>query len=96
MEMFNNIDPIHERIWGKCTEPLQNIINHLDKFTIKHKEKDFIWILKNLKTVSTGMDYLGNKRVNYFNALKYIGKMRQGALEGDGGYIKRSRSEIEP
>ena len=54
---------------GQCTEPLQNMIKHLDKFTVKHKEKDVICPLKNLKTVSTGIDSLGNKRVDYFNAL---------------------------
>ena len=54
-----------------------------------------IWILKNLKKVSTGIDSLGNKHVNYFNAIKYFVNIRQGSLEGDDSYIKRTRSEIE-
>ena len=29
MGMVNNIDTIHEKIWGKCTDPLQNMINRL-------------------------------------------------------------------
>ena len=36
-----------------------------------------------------------NKRVNYFNALKYFVNMIQETLEGDDGYIKRARSAIE-
>ena len=95
MDMVNNIESVYAKICGQCTEPLQNMIKHLSGFTTKHKEKDGIWHLKNLKTVSTGIDFLGNKRVNYFNALKYFLNMRQGPLEGDGGYIQRSISTIE-
>ena len=80
MEMVNNIDSTHANIWGQCTELLQNMINELNKFTMKHKWKYIIWLLKNFKTVSTRIDYLGNKRVKYFNALKYFANMRQGPL----------------
>ena len=30
MEMVNNIDSIHAKIWGQCTEPLYNTIKHPD------------------------------------------------------------------
>ena len=53
MGMVNNIDSIHEKIWGECTYPLQNMTKHLGKFTMKHKDKDVIWLLKELKTFST-------------------------------------------
>ena len=95
MSMVNNIDSIYAKIWGHCTDPLQNMIKQLKQFTVKHKEKDVTWILNNLKTVSTGIDSLGNKHVNYFNALKYFVNMRQGPLEGNNGYIKRARLSIE-
>ena len=62
--MVNNIEYIYKKIWGQCTEPLQNMIKHLDELTLKHKGKDVIWILKNSKTVSTGIENLVNKRVN--------------------------------
>ena len=71
------------------------MINHLEKFTVKHKERDVIWTLRNLKTVPTGIYILGNKRVNYFSAIKYFVNMRQGNLKGDNIYIKRSISAIE-
>ena len=71
------------------------MIKQLNEFNVIHKKKDVIWILRNLKTVSTGIDSLGNKRVNYFNVIKYFDNMRQGPLEGDDGYIKRERSAIE-
>ena len=66
------------------------MIKHLEKFAMEHKEKDVIWIFKILKIVSTGIDSLGNKRVNYFNALKYFVNIRQGPLEEGDGYIKRA------
>ena len=91
-EMINDIYSIYANIWGQCTDTLQNMIKQLNEFTMKYKEKDVICILKNLKTVSTGIYPLGNKSVNYFNALKYFVNMRQGPLEGDDGYIKRARS----
>ena len=95
MEMINNVDSIHAKIWGQCIEPLQNMINQLDEFTMKHRDKDVIWLLKNLKTVSTGIASLGNKRVSYFNALKCFVNMIQGTLEEDNRYIKQARSVIE-
>ena len=88
MEMVNNIESVYAHIWGQCIEPLQNMINHLNEFTVKHKYKGVIWLFNNLKTVSTWKDSQCNKPMNYFNALKYIFSMRQGSLEGDGGYIK--------
>ena len=60
MEMVNNIESIHTEIWRKCTEPLQNMIKHIKKSNRKHKEKDVICLLKNLNTVSIGIEYLGN------------------------------------
>ena len=75
MVMVNNIDSVYAKIWGQCTEPLHNMIKHLEKFNVKHKEKGVIWIIKNLKTFSTGMESLGNKCVNYFNTLKYFFNM---------------------
>ena len=50
------------------------------KFTVNTKDKDVIWIPKNLKTVSTWIDSLINKRVNYFNTLKSFFNMIQGPL----------------
>ena len=47
--------------------------------------KYVIWILKNLKTVSTGIDSLGNKCVKHFIAIKYFVNMRKVPLEGDKG-----------
>ena len=37
MDIVNNIDSIYAKIWGQFTEPLQNMINHFNKFTMKNK-----------------------------------------------------------
>ena len=95
MDMVNNIDSVYANIWGHFIDPLQNIINYLDELTAKHKDKDVIWILKNLKTVYTGIESLGNKLVNYLSSLKYFVKIIQGPSEGEDEYIKWSRSKIE-
>ena len=55
MEMFNNINSSYAKIWGQCTDTLQNMIKHLDKFTVKNNERAVIWLPKNIKTVSTGI-----------------------------------------
>ena len=71
------------------------MINHIEKLTLKHKDKDVTWLLKKIKKVSTGIDSLGNKPVNYFNTVKYFFHRRQGPLEGYQGYKKRARLVIE-
>ena len=53
------------------------MIKHLNKFTVKHKDKDALFLIKNLKKISTGIDFVGNKHVNYFIAIKYSVTMRQ-------------------
>ena len=55
MYMVNNIDSIYVKIWGQCIDSLQNIIYHLEIITVKHKDKDVIWLHKNLKIVFTGI-----------------------------------------
>ena len=80
MEIDNNIYSIHAKIWGHFIDPLQKMIKQLYKFTMKHKERDIIWLLTNLKTVSTEIDSLDDKHMNYFNTLKYFVSMRQGHL----------------
>ena len=85
MDMVNTIDSISAKIWGKCTDPLHNMIKYIEKFTVNHKGKDAIRLLKNLNTVSIEIDYLGSKHVNYFNALEYFVNMRQGPLEEYNG-----------
>ena len=42
MEMVNSIDSIYAEIWGRCEEPLHNMIKHLDEFNVKHKERNVI------------------------------------------------------
>ena len=37
MDMVNNIESIHAKIWGQCTEKLHNMIKHIGKFTMKKK-----------------------------------------------------------
>ena len=71
------------------------MIKKLYEFTVKYKEKYVIWLLKNPKTVYTGIYYLVNKRANYFNAIKSFVNIRQGPLEVDDGYIKWAILEIE-
>ena len=95
MEIVKTIDSVYMKIWGQNIDPLHKMINHIDELTVKHEKKEGIWLLKNLKTVSIGIDYLGNKCVNYFNALRFFVIIIQGPLEGDDGYIKGARYAIE-
>ena len=91
INIVNSIYSIHAKIWVQNKNLLQNIIKHLEKFTLKHKEKYGICFLKNPKTVSTVIDLLCNKCVNY----QYFVNMRQGTLEGDDRYIKWVTLAIE-
>ena len=93
--MVNYIDSVHAKICWHCREYLQNMIKHLDRFTLKRKKKEVIRLLKNLKKVSTGIDSLGHKLVNYINALKYFVNTIQGPLKRYDGYIKWTILTIE-
>ena len=77
-EIKDNICKIYEKFWGKFTDALQSIIAHEKVYEEKEQNKDLIWLLKTIKEISSGLEKLGNKRVNDYNALKLFVLMQMG------------------
>jgi hypothetical protein len=86
-DLVQNIQAIYSKIWGQCSEGLQNVVKYNDKYKENEKKKDVVWLLKTIKKATTGLDEMGNPRVIYFNALKAFVNMRQGGSEGDESYL---------
>jgi hypothetical protein len=94
-DLINNVQAIYSKIWGQCSEGLQNVVKYNDMYKVKEKEKDVVWLLKTIKKATTGLDDMGNPRVIYFNALKAFVNMRQGGNEGDESYLRRCKAAVE-
>jgi hypothetical protein len=94
-DLVHNIQAIYSKIWGQCSEGLQNVVKYNDMYKIKEKEKDVVWLLKTIKKATTGLDEMGNPRVIYFNALKAFINMRQGGHEGDESYLRQCKAAVE-
>jgi hypothetical protein len=93
--LASNVNTIFAKVWGQCSEGLQNMIKYSDEYEVKERAKDVVWLLQELKKVTTGIDALGNKRVTYFNALKAFVNMHQGNNESDDSVLKRAKSAVE-
>ena len=93
--LASNVNTIFAKVWGQCSEGLQNMIKYSDEYEVKERAKDVVWLLKELKKVTTGIDALGNKRVTYFNALKAFVNMHQANNESDDSVLKRAKSAVE-
>ena len=64
--LASNVNTIFAKVWGQCSEGLQNMIKYSDKYEARERLKDTVWLLKELKKVTTGIDALGNKSITYF------------------------------
>ena len=91
----SNIKKVYALIWGQCSEPLQTLVRNNDEYKEKEKKKDVVWLLKQLKALTSGIDVLSNKRETLHDALVNFVTMRQGRSESLDDYMKRVKSNIE-
>ena len=76
-------------IWGQCSSQLQSKITSLASYTTKAKAQDTLWLLKELKKVTSGISAKAEPRSTIVGALYGMFRMRQGATEANDNYYER-------
>ena len=67
----------------------------MDEFDTNNDNKDIVWLLKELKRETAGIDSLGNPHLNLIRAMKSLVNMKQGQDESDDDCAKRMNANYE-
>ena len=94
-KMASHIKSIYAKIWGQCSEALQNMIKYLKDYEPNEKKKDVQWLLEELNKITTGIDTFSNKHLTLLNAIKSFVNMKQGQQESDDSFLKRTKAMVE-
>jgi hypothetical protein len=89
------VQSIYAKVWGQCSEALQNMVKYLAKYEENEKNKNVKWLLEEVKKIMTGIDKLGNRHITYLSALKSFVNMHQGQNESDDSLLKCAKSMVE-
>ena len=82
-------------IWGQCSVGLQAVIRHMDEYNTKKEGQDVIWLLKQVKVSTSGLDEKTNKFLQYHQAILRFWNMRQKPEESTDAYFKRYNSLLQ-
>ena len=85
--MQSSIQRVYGLIWGPLFE--------MTKTMIKKKMFYCIWLLKNLKLITSGLDIKRKERFNNHEALMLFLTMRQGSTESNDSYTKCFTTNIQ-
>ena len=67
-----NVIKVFGLIWRQCTSALQAVIKGVDEYTIKSRSHDMIWLLRQIKSVTAGVDVKANPHVVLYKALSAL------------------------
>ena len=95
MDLETNMLKIYSLIKGQCSLLLLAILKQDKEYEEKNNKQDVLWLMKKLKTLTSGLDNKSNKRCNLFDALYTLVTMRQGDTESDVSYMKRFQVNID-
>ena len=89
-----NCSKLYSIIWRQCSSALQAVIKGLDEYTSRAMKHDFIWLLKQIKKVTSGVDVKANPHDTLFESISALINMRQYATESNDHYIERFKSNV--
>ena len=92
--LTRNQEKVFGVICGQCSAALQSKIKSLAEFEDKSSSLDSLWLLKELKKATAGIDVKAEPRSTLIDSLFGIFKMRQGATESNDCYIERFKSNV--
>ena len=85
----NNKVMLYGAIWGQCSVALQEVIKTEDEFIDRDTDFDCIWLLKQCKMISSGIDKRGNKHHTLVKLLIHFINIRQHPLESNDSFRTR-------
>ena len=87
-----NMDKSFGLVWGQCSNQLQAIIKGLTNYDEMYDRLDVLWLVKELKKATSGIDSKSDPRLTFHRAMSELYKLRQGEAEGNDKYLERFQS----
>jgi hypothetical protein len=95
----NKLRQNKNKIWGlligQCSAALASVIEHKSEYRKKDKANDVLWLLNEIKQVSSGLDMKCNRRYMYHEALLMFITMKQGDTESLDAWMNRIESNCQ-
>ena len=77
----SNNESLYALIWGQLSHALQEVVKGDDDFIANDISFNCIWLLQQIKLVSSGVDAKANKHFNFVQALTSFCTIKQGTTE---------------
>ena len=94
MNLRRNLEKSYRLIWGQCSAGLQAYIKGTSAYAAMTPIFNVVWLLHELKKVTSGMDDKANMYVNMHDAMSTLYKMRQGAQETNNHFLARFKANV--
>ena len=92
--MRRNLEKTYGLIWGQCSAGLQTYIKGLSYFETASSAFDPLWLLRESKKATSGIDDKANAYVSMHDAISQLYKMKQGSPESNDNYLARFKTNI--
>lgn len=89
-----NLQRVYGVLWGQCSTDLQAKIKGPSLFQEKSGLIDALWLAKELKKTTAGLDSKTDPRYLMVDAIGHLFKMNQGELEANDSYLDRFKSAV--
>ena len=91
----DNVIKTYGLIWRQCTSALQAVIKGIDMYTVKSRSYDMIWLLSQIKSITSGVDVKMNPYVVMYESMAALFNMRQQANESNDRYTQRFKANVQ-
>ena len=94
VNMTRNIEQCFGIIWGQCSAGLHARIKGIPEYEEESINMNVLWLIKELKTATSGIDKTADSRFTLIDALVVLFKMKQGNTEANDNYLDRFKSNV--
>ena len=93
--MKDNFVKVYGVIWGQCSSALQAVIKDDTDYRQKSTSHDLVWMLKQIKKITSGIDVKANPYMTLVDALLSLLNMRQQSSESNDHYVERFNANVQ-
>lgn len=83
------------KIEGNCSDGVLQQLENKDGYYEKKLSGDIIWLMIQLKEISSGLEQTKNKVSKLYDALKLFMSMYQGETESDDNFLSRYKDSVD-
>ena len=84
----SNEKKLYALVWGQCTQALKSEMMSLVDYGDSENRENSLWLLINIKIISTGVDATANVMVTYHQQFMSVSFIRQSLTELMEEYLK--------